>query len=121
EIINSMQGLQKSLILDYVKIAENHEPSDQNISSEIRGELVVIHKKVHKIFTPIVLLYDLRNIGGIAHKPNIEKFREIATQLNLPAEKWKRKDFILITDLIQNSIDSILSIINEATTHQDQD
>jgi len=110
-LVIAIQGALRPDRTEMPSLVRRAEGADQSGEPEIRRELGNLFATVRTTFSPLAFIYDLRNVAGIAHRPDLARVGEIVQQLGLPREHWRRSDFLRLLTTVTNCVSSIARIL----------
>lgn len=97
-----------------VKQAESVKTNKKD-QSDLQDELKRVYKRIQNGVKPVVILYDLRTYGGIAHSLSKSKASAAALELGLPKKNWHRTDYIRLLNLVSRSINTVSNHLQVAS------
>lgn len=83
-----------------IEIAEARTNDSDPLSEELRK----LNNRNLADLSALAYLYDLRNIGGMAHQSDPKAAGDIAEKLGLPRQDWHRRDYLQLLKQIDTSI-----------------
>lgn len=110
-LVIAIQGALRPDRTEMPSLVRRAEGADQSGEPEIRRELGNLFATVRTTFSPLAFIYDLRNVAGIAHRPDLARVGKIVQQLGLPREHWRRSDFLRLLTTVTNCVSSIARIL----------
>jgi hypothetical protein len=98
-----------------VLVEQAEKSTSPNADQDLQRELSLINSDVRMEFSPLAYLYDLRNHGGMAHKPSKAGVAIAAQNLGLSSEAWGRQDFIKLITQIAGSLERVSHRLSAAS------
>jgi hypothetical protein len=96
---------------EVMSLVRRAEGADHSGDSETLREIRSLFAAVRAKFTPLALIYELRNVAGIAHRTDPARVGEIVQQLGLPREHWRRGDFLRLVAIVTRCVSEIAQVL----------
>lgn len=79
---------------------------------DLQMEIDALYQGTRSRLKPLVILYELRTHGGLAHAPNEQKVAAAVTSLGLPECNWGRSHYLGLLELVEDSIAEVIECLS---------